>query len=462
MRVHIRFDAGTLLFGDVPEGFDLGLVDGIRFDTRVKAWRARACDKDAILHALQLKGMEVADDAWRPLPAPEIVPPIELRTYQEDALSAWERARRRGVIVLPTGSGKTRIAIAAIARTGLRSIILVPTRVLLEQWVSELHAMGFTSIGRYGDSHHEMGPVTVATIDGAWRAMHRIGDAFDLVIVDEVHRVAGEVRGEVLEMSIAAARMGLTATMPDADGTARIEKLVGPVVHTSTIDELAGHFLSPFEIVVMNIQLLRNEREHYDLWMDRFRSWADEQKFIDPEITFVGLMKRARRSAEGRAAVEALRAAQQVLHWPAHKRIVTAELLAEHHDRRVLVFTPDNKTAFAIAKEHLVPPITCDMPRPERALVLDMFRKGAVRCLVSSQVLNEGVDVPDADVAIVVGGRQGEREHIQRIGRVLRPVQGKSATVYELVVDKSSEVRAGKRRRLTMEKAGRPSTRGPA
>ena len=57
--MHIRFDAGTLLFGDVPEGFDLGLVDGIRFDQRVKAWRARACDKDAILHALQLKGMEV-------------------------------------------------------------------------------------------------------------------------------------------------------------------------------------------------------------------------------------------------------------------------------------------------------------------------------------------------------------------------------------------------------------------
>jgi superfamily II DNA or RNA helicase len=113
------------------------------------------------------------------------------------------------------------------------------------------------------------------------------------------------------------------------------------------------------------------------------------------------------------------------------------------------VFTPDNKTALAIAREHLIAPITCDTSRGERARVLELFRAGALRAIASSQVLNEGVDVPDADVAIVVGGRLGEREHIQRIGRVLRPLAGKSATIYELVVQGSSEVRAGVRRRKT-------------
>lgn len=442
----MRFDRGTLLFHDVPPGFDLGAVAGVRFDPRVNAWRARACDKDAIVHALQARGLELADDAW-PLPPPEHLPHIELRPYQEEALSAWQRAHRRGVVVLPTGSGKTRIALAAIARTGRRALVLVPTRVLLEQWVAALGSAGFTSIGRYGDGHRELGAVTVATIEAAWRWMHKLGDAFELLVVDEVHRVGGEMRGEALEMSIASARLGLTATMPDAEASARIARVVGPVVHTSTIEELAGTFLSPFDIVVIGIELLRAEREVHDRHMAVFRSWVDEQRFIDPELSFQDLAKRSRRSAEGRAAFDALRAAHAILHYPAHKRVILAQLLEEQRARKVLVFTPDNKTAFAIAREHLVPPITCDMPRAERAHMLELFRAGAIRCVVSSQVLNEGVDVPDADVAIVVGGRQGEREHVQRIGRVLRPGSGKSATVFELVVTKSSEVRAGFKRR---------------
>ena len=445
--MHIRFDRGTLLFRDVPPGLDLGGLTGARYDQRVNAWRARACDKSTIIHVLRLKDFEVADDAWRPLAHVARTPVIELRPYQEQALASWQRAQRRGVIVLPTGSGKTRVALAAIARTALRTLVLVPTRVLLEQWVAVLSAAGFSSIGRYGDGHHELGAVTVATIDAAWRWMHKIGDAFELLIVDEVHRIAGEVRGEALDMSVASARLGLTATMPEAEATARIERSVGPVVHTSTIEELAGTFLSPFDIVVIGVQLTRVEREVYERHMAMFRAWVEEQRFVDPELTIKDLAKRSRRTPEGRSAFDALRVAHATLHYPTHKRTILGQLIQEHRARKVLVFTPDNKTAFAIAREHLVPPITCDMPRPERKHVLEMFRSGAIRCIVSSQVLNEGVDVPDADIAIVVGGRKGEREHVQRIGRVLRPIAGKSATVFELVVSKSSEVQAGVRRR---------------
>jgi superfamily II DNA or RNA helicase len=64
-----------------------------------------------------------------------------------------------------------------------------------------------------------------------------------------------------------------------------------------------------------------------------------------------------------------------------------------------------------------------------------------LRTLVSARVLNEGIDVPDADVAIIVGGTLGEREHVQRVGRLLRPGVGKRATVYELVTMATSEVR---------------------
>ena len=99
------------------------------------------------------------------------------------------------------------------------------------------------------------------------------------------------------------------------------------------------------------------------------------------------------------------------------------------------MFTADNATAYAIARELLVVPITADIKRAERERMLARFRAGDAPVLVSSQVLDEGLDVPEADVAIIVGGSGSERRHVQRVGRVLRPRPGKRAAIYELAVE---------------------------
>jgi superfamily II DNA or RNA helicase len=113
----------------------------------------------------------------------------------------------------------------------------------------------------------------------------------------------------------------------------------------------------------------------------------------------------------------------------------------------VLIFTADNETAYAIAQERLVMPLTRDIGRHEREEVLERFRHGEIRTLVSARVLNEGLDVPDADVGVIVGGSFGEREHVQRVGRLLRPSAGKRAMVYELVTRNTIEVGQARRRR---------------
>ncbi len=452
MTLRLRFDRGTLLFRDVPPGLDLGLLEGVRYDDRVRAWRGRACERPRILAELARRSIDVVDETMRALPAPQGPPKVELRPYQQLALTTWLDARRRGVLVLPTGSGKTRIAVAAILHLRCRALVLVPTRILMEQWHDELGRQGISSVGRWGDGRKEPGAVTVATMDAAWRSMETLGDAFDLLVVDEVHRVVGEGRSEALEMSCATHRLGLTATMPDAEATARLDKLVGPVVFVSTIEELAGTYLSPFDLSVLAVELTREERALYDAHRGVFQAWADDEKFFDPDLTIQDLVRRARKTPEGKLALEGLRRSKAVLTFPTHKRALLARLLDEHRGRKVLVFTPDNKTAYRIARDHLVTPMTCDVPKKERARVLDRFRDGTIRALVSSQVLNEGVDVPDADVAIVVGGRAGEREHVQRVGRVLRPVPGKRASIIELVVARSSETRAGERRRAAFQR----------
>jgi len=92
-------------------------------------------------------------------------------------------------------------------------------------------------------------------------------------------------------------------------------------------------------------------------------------------------------------------------------------------------------------------PVTSDIGRRERGEALDRFREGELRALVSAQVLNEGIDVPDADTAILVGGRLGTREYLQRIGRLLRPARDKEALAYELVTRDTHEIRDAMRKR---------------
>ncbi|MDJ0865094.1 MAG: helicase-related protein [Myxococcota bacterium] len=101
------------------------------------------------------------------------------------------------------------------------------------------------------------------------------------------------------------------------------------------------------------------------------------------------------------------------------KRATLARLLGERRGDRLLVFTGDNEASYAIAREHCVMPVTSDIRGAERAEALERFSKGELRALVSSQVLNEGIDVPDADTAILIGGRLGTREYLQRVGRLL-------------------------------------------
>ena len=183
---------------------------------------------------------------------------MDLRPYQEAALCAWQLDNRRGVVVLPTGAGKTRLAMAAIAQTRLCSLCLVPTLALLEQWVRVIGESYQGQVGCFGDGEHVLRPVTVATFESAYRHMDRIGNRFDLLIVDEAHHFGSGVRDEALEMTIAAARLGLTAT-PVRRGLApeRLEDLIGGVVFELAISDLVGSFLAPFETMTLRLDLTR-------------------------------------------------------------------------------------------------------------------------------------------------------------------------------------------------------------
>jgi superfamily II DNA or RNA helicase len=100
-----------------------------------------------------------------------------------------------------------------------------------------------------------------------------------------------------------------------------------------------------------------------------------------------------------------------------------------------------------VSRRFLVPAITHQTKVRERSEILERFSDGRYRVVATSKVLNEGVDVPDASVAIVISGSGSVREHVQRLGRILRPRDDKQAVLYELVSQRTSESYTSERRR---------------
>lgn len=528
--MRLLFDLGTVILEDPPEEFDPRRFPGVVWDNRVGLFRAPGYRYRQLIGELTARRIPFEDlirqvPAWpfRPVsswaassgPAssrptsswpvsPERFPVgpataagdswenIELRPYQAAALAAWDLADRRGLIVLPTGSGKTRLALAAMAagtasraetgaesaaesavekgaktgspRRALRCLCLVPTRVLLTQWQAEIARVYRGQVGIWGDGAREVAAVTVITFESAYRHMDRLGNQFDLLVIDEAHHFGLGPQDEALELSVAPYRLGLTATLPDhPDRLRRLEHLVGPVLYELAVGDLAGLFLAPFDLVTLTTPLTRNEQVVYRREVAGFRPFFRAFFGRSPGAGWEDLCREAGRCEAGRQAVAAWRRARRLVSFHTHKADMVHLLLERHRANKVLVFTASNEAAYTIAKHELIMPITCDIGRSERRSALDLFAAGKLRALVSSQVLNEGLDVPDADVAVVVGGSGSEREHVQRIGRLLRPSPGKRAVIYELVTRGTSEVEQAVRRRgILTRRTGRlsPEVRG--
>jgi superfamily II DNA or RNA helicase len=161
---------------------------------------------------------------------------------------------------------------------------------------------------------------------------------------------------------------------------------------------------------------------------------------------FQDLIRRAAVDPAARGALLAHHEARLIALNARAKIGMVAELLSRHRDEKVIVFSEYNAIVDRISRELVLPSITYRTPTRERRQVLENFRAGQYSKLITGRVLNEGVDVPDASVAIVVSGSSATREYIQRLGRVLRP-KAAQAVLYELITRHTSEGRSAARRR---------------
>lgn len=447
MRWELQFQDGTL----VVYGADLvDLPDTFKWDNRINAARGPGyLYPDVVLNALAQK-QEFTDNArqWSPLNDLQHVRQRKPRDYQLEALAAWRSAERRGTVILPTGSGKTYVAELAICETARPTMIVTPTLDLVGQWHDRLQSSFQEPIGILGGGFHDIQRLTVTTYDSSYLYMGRYGDRFGLLIFDEVHHLPAYGYLNSTKMSMAPFRLGLTATYDRADGRENLLlDSLGDVVYERNITELAGIYLSDYEVIKILIDLNPEERKEYTANRELYTSFLKEKNIRFANRGWQAFVQAASRSNQGRKAFRGYLRAKQIAHAAANKFERLQELLAREKGRRIIIFTHDNASAYHISTRFLIPCITHQTDLKERRALLAAFDTGRFTCLVTSRVLNEGVDIQQAEVAIVMSGTGTVREHVQRLGRILRPAEGKHAILYELVAQNTAEESTSNRRR---------------
>ena len=448
--IRLDFEAGTLVVRGVDDASVL--PETCAWDARVDAWRAPASAYAGVVMTF-VRAKIPYDDGARDYLVLDAGLRVRRtpRPFQTEALAAWMAKPRRGqgVVVLPTGAGKSYVAMLAIDAVRRSTLVVVPTLDLVRQWYDNLKASFGAPVGAVGGGEHDVQALTVTTYDSAYIHMEHFGNRFGLVVFDEVHHLPSDAYAFAARSCLAPYRLGLSATPERTDGRhADLDELVGPMVYRRDVGELAGEFLADYTTERVVVDLTPEERAEYEHQRGIYRGFVMSQGIRMSQPTgWTDFIQRSARSAEGRQAMQAY-LAQKRLAYSAPSKLEYVEYLLElHATDRVLLFTQSNDTAYEVARRFLLPVITHQTKISERSAILAGFSDGTYGAVATSKVLNEGVDVPDANVAIVISGSGSVREHVQRLGRVLRKRGDKTAILYELVSADTAETFTSERRR---------------
>ena len=450
----LEFDRGTLLLR--PSRASLPghkLRRPWVWDGRVNAWRCDASLYRNVRRKLPTLVSSLGEDVEDrlALPRPASLGSAQLPTLRQDqkeALRGWRRRRAAGVIVMPTGTGKTIVGLAAMAMLSRATLVVAPVRTLMYQWRERIAAAFGQDSGVVADGQHEVRDITVTTYHSAAIHMESLGDRFGLVIFDEVHHLpAGFFREGALRCA-APYRLGLTATLErDDGGHAELDTLVGPVVYRQGFDEARGTTLADYDVVRVPVRLAEEERERYRSAAAQIRNYVARERALRPTLEWRHVVGASATDPEARAVVAASREKRRI-EERAHGKLETlAELLRLHAGERVIVFTGSNWLALRVSERFLVPCILSHSSAWERREIVRGLRDGEFTCVVANQVLDEGFDLPAAKIGVVLGGMASARQARQRLGRLLRAHAGTRATLYEVVCDSTGEVERSRTRR---------------
>lgn len=370
----------------------------------------------------------------------------ELRRWQEAAILRWESNHHRGIIEVITGGGKTVLAEACMLRMlathpSLRIIIVVPTLALLDQWYVSLQEEIGASLDQIvvHSGGRAKAPMTfnLMVINTARRLVPDLASSGQyMLVVDECHRAGSEKNAFALRGKFVAT-LGLSATPERQYDNALLETLVpalGEVIFRYGLVEARNDgVVTPFRLINVEIALLPDEEDRY-------------QK----------LSRRIARHMKGSQSVEGalpddishlLRLRARIASAATMRIPVAASLADRHRGQRLMLFHEHIQAAnrlFEVLRKrnHSVTMYHTGIGAVIRRSNLRLYRSGVFDIMISCRALDEGINIPETEVAIVASATATIRQRIQRLGRVLRPAQGKKdATVYTLFATEPERVR---------------------
>ena len=216
----------------------------------------------------------------------------------------------------------------------------------------------------------------------------------------------------------------------------------------SRSQNLQADTLPPYRIKRITTALTEEEREEYEQHYSIFLNYIRKTRTImkGPQ-DFQKLVMKSGRDPEARKALLARNEARYLAFNSNSKLEKLKDILETHKEDRIFIFTEHNRFVHQISREFFIPAITYRTPAKERNSILEKFRAGKYRAVVTSKVLDEGIDVPEANIGIIASGTGSKREYIQRLGRILRKAEGKKAILYEIISEETTETGTARRRK---------------
>jgi superfamily II DNA or RNA helicase len=364
----------------------------------------------------------------------------ELRQWQVESMQLWKENGFRGCIEVATGGGKTTFALAAYlellkVNSNLKILVIVPTTALADQWFVNFEEdlnIDESQIKMIKTSDLEPDlPVNIAVINSARAYEGFCAESENIfLVVDECHRAGSNENSKAL-FSGTFASLGLSATpfREFDDGFhAYIEPVLGPVIFSYSLDDaIRDGVLASMTVTNIRIPLLESEKQEYD--------------------ALTAKIGRAFGQNADQSIIDSLLRARSRLYNNAFYRVPTVlSLLERYRGERCLIFLESISAAQEALElldehNHSVSIYHSKLSDSVRRLNLKLFRRGVFDILIACRALDEGFNVPEARIAIIGAGTSSKRQRIQRMGRVLRSMSGKTSaevlTIYATDVEEA-------------------------
>lgn len=406
--------------------------------------------------------------------------PFELKKDQLEAADAWVANGCRGSVIFSTGTGKTEIAFECAKRAaGLSGrdrfpiLFLVPRIVLVEQNVNRLQRYGIPDdqIGVYYGERKDIKEITISTYQSAINNSGLIQNA-QMVVLDEVHLVSESAVAfdsifDVIVEDPGKAILGLTATINEKDAKYQTILTVAPPVKKYMIKDAVndGRLAKPI-VESVQVSFMPEEQKIYDEASAAIKDISRKLQTFDPAKMTRMLTRGGARGSMAKTWFAHVRKRKELLSSTKQKLLKAVELVKNHPDERIMIFS-ETIDSIRQLKDLLegagVPAQTIHngVKRRERQEILQSWGKDYFP-LLSVHTLEIGYDVPQVGIAIIIASTSNMNQVAQRIGRVVRKVEGKDqALVYVVYVGGSKDENVLKVVRAAVEKESDRPVRPP-